>query len=76
MALEPAKSLLFALGIVLEAAITRQLIACVAVVNSGIHIFRIILNWRLVRKFRQASSKKSNAAGQSRQACFEVDSNA
>jgi hypothetical protein len=44
MALDPAKSLLFALGIVLEAAITWQLIACVAVVNSGIHIFRIILN--------------------------------
>jgi hypothetical protein len=28
--------LLFALVIVLEAAITQQLIACVAVVNSGI----------------------------------------
>jgi hypothetical protein len=36
MALDPLKSLLFALGIVLEAAITRQLIAFVAVVNSGI----------------------------------------
>ena len=43
-ALAPAKSLLFALGIVLEAAITRQLITTVAGVNSGIHIFRIILN--------------------------------
>jgi hypothetical protein len=43
-ALDPTKTLLFALGVVLEAAITRQLIACVALVNSGIHIIRIILN--------------------------------
>ena len=62
MALDPLKSLIFALGIVLEAAIKRQLIACVAAVNSGIQIFRIILNKRLDGKFHRASSATSSAA--------------
>jgi hypothetical protein len=44
MVLDPLKSLIFALGIVLEAAITPQLIACVAAVNSGIQVFRIFLS--------------------------------
>jgi hypothetical protein len=44
MAIDPAKSLLFAPGIVLEAAISRQLISTVTAVNSGIHIIRIIPN--------------------------------
>jgi hypothetical protein len=61
----------------LEAAITPQLITCVAGMNSGIHIFRKILNYRLAPDFRQAPSTKSHAAiGQSRPACFEVDSDA
>jgi hypothetical protein len=41
---DPAKSLLFALGIVVEARNLPALIACVASGNSGIHIIRIILN--------------------------------
>ena len=43
-ALEPAKSLLFALGIVLEARNRPVLIACVEAGNSEIRIIRIILN--------------------------------
>jgi hypothetical protein len=41
--LGPAKSLLFALGIVVEARNRPVLIACAEAGNSGNHIIRIIL---------------------------------
>jgi hypothetical protein len=77
MALDPAKSLLFALVIVVEAAITRQLIACVAVVNSGI---QYIYNGSKLAPSPQVPTgvehklqcRGSNAAGLD----IEVDSNA
>jgi hypothetical protein len=40
----PAKSLLFALRVVVEARNHPALIACVAAGDSGNHIIRIILN--------------------------------
>jgi hypothetical protein len=73
----PAKSLLFALGIVVEAAITRQLITCVAVVNSGIHIFRNILNSCLVYRFLPGVEPKIQRRGSmAASLVIEVDSNA
>ena len=73
--LDPAKSLLFALGIVVEARNYLALIACVAVGNSGNHIIRIILNYPPGPvKFRRAHNK--SRCCRLRHARSEVDSNA